>query len=203
MKISIILSFLLLLNMNVYSQNKNQFSIDLLLEYIELKYPNNIFNNFIYIGIKRQELFLINNKEVTVNYKISTSKYGVGNIDDSEKTPLGLHKIYKMYGKNVPICGIFISKKYINKITTIESLPKNTNTDIICSRIITIKGLEEGLNIGDNIDSYLRNIYIHGTNEEGLIGTPSSHGCIRMKNIEIIDLYTKIFPEMLIVILDN
>ena len=66
-----------------------------------------------------------------------------------------------------------------------------------------MEGLEKGLNKGENIDSYERNIYIHGTNEEGLIGKPASHGCIRMKNHDIITLYNQVSPEQLIVILNN
>ena len=66
-----------------------------------------------------------------------------------------------------------------------------------------MEGLEEGLNKGVNIDSYERKIYIHGTNEEGLIGKPASHGCIRMKNKDIIELYKHTKSGQIIVILNN
>ena len=118
-------------------------------------------------------------------------------------TPVGLHEVYEKYGSQVPPGGIFKYREYTGKITEINEGIISTNKDIISSRIITMKGLENGLNKGKNIDSYQRNIYIHGTNEEGLIGTPASHGCIRMKNSDVIPLYTHVKKKMLIVILNN
>ena len=64
-----------------------------------------------------------------------------------------------------------------------------------------LTGLEEGFNRGGKVDSFKRYIYIHGTSEEGRLGTPSSHGCIRMKNKDIIELYDKIKLGTLVLIL--
>ena len=71
----------------------------------------------------------------------------------------------------------------------------------MCSRILWLVGLEEGLNKGEGIDSYNRYIYIHGTSEEGRLGKPASHGCIRMKNKEVIELYERIKIGTLVLIL--
>jgi len=203
MKNFFIICIFLLISNNYLTQNTNDISVDLLIEYLEVKYPDEIFSDFIYIGIKRQKLLLVKDRKLLKYYSISSAKLGVGNIKDSDKTPLGLHKIYKLYGDNVPLGGIFKTKIYTGNIAVIEKDTIVTNLDIMSSRIITMKGLENGLNRGKNIDSYNRNIYIHGTNEEGLIGTAVSHGCIRMNNIDIIDLYSKVKKNMLIVILNN
>lgn len=170
---------------------------------IKNKYPTYDFSNFIYVGIKNQKLILINEGETIKSYAISTSKEGVGNKKNSLKTPLGLHKIKSKYGKDVPIGGVFEHRRYNGKITSINLDSSNTGVDIICTRIIRIEGLEKGLNKGGDVDSYLRKIYIHGTNEEGLIGQEVSHGCIRMKNSDIVDLFDRVKKEMLIVLLDN
>ena len=86
---------------------------------------------------------------------------------------------------------IFRNRKPINKKTEIIKEHKSSDEDIISSRILWLEGLEEGKNKGENIDTYQRYIYIHGTNEEGMLGKKSSHGCIRMGNSDIIDLCSK------------
>ena len=108
-------------------------------------------------------------------YPCSTSRFGPGNAEGSEKTPVGLHRIAEKYGDGEPLGMIF------------SSTP--SGADLITTRILRLEGLQPGLNKGRGIDSYERYIYIHGTPEEGLIGTPASHGCIRMKNDDIAELY--------------
>ena len=78
---------------------------------------------------------------------------------------------------------------------------QKSKTDDITSRILWLDGLEKGLNKGEGIDSFKRYIYIHGTSEEGRLGSPASHGCIRMKNKEVIGLYEKIKIGTLVLIL--
>ena len=185
------------------SSNSEDEMLRFLLEYLEIKYPSYNFDNFIYVGVKRQKIYLIKKSHIFLSYDVSTSAYGAGIINNSNMTPVGLHKIKIKIGDNIPENGIFKYRKYTGKITEIENKPIKTGLDIISSRIITMEGLEEGLNKGKNIDSYDRNIYIHGTNEEGLIGKPASHGCIRMKNHDIITLYEQVNPDQLIVILNN
>ena len=128
------------------------------------------------------------------NLVISTGKKGCGQLLDSEKTPLGIHKICEKYGDNAPKYSIFKYKKFRGKIWDPQS---PTSDDLILSRILVLEGLQKGFNRGKNkeglcVDSYARGIYIHATAEENLIGIPSSHGCIRMKNSEIIEIYDQI-----------
>ena len=75
--------------------------------------------------------------------------------------------------------------------------------DVITTRILRLKGLEKNINLGGNVDSYLRYIYIHGTAHEDQIGREASHGCIRMLNKDIIELFDSCYEKMLVLILDN
>lgn len=129
-------------------------------------------------------------------YNISTSCEGLGSEENSGKTPTGLHRIKEKFGKNAPLGEIFRSRKDTGKKWQGEV----SEEDLILTRILRLEGLEEGLNKGGNVDSYNRYIYFHGTNREDLIGKPSSHGCIRMKNSDIIDLYQRVKEGTLVII---
>jgi len=140
----------------------------------------------IVVSISKQSLHLIKGKKIIRRYPVSTSKYGLGNKDGSNKTPLGMHCISNKIGKNAEIGSIFKSCRNTRKIAKIGA---DSDKDLITTRILRLRGLEKGINKGKGIDSYKRCIYIHGTAEEHLIGKPASHGCIRMKNRDVIELF--------------
>jgi lipoprotein-anchoring transpeptidase ErfK/SrfK len=94
-----------------------------------------------------------------------------------------------------------VGRIFYGEIATIYTDGSKSKTDDVTSRIFWLEGLEKGKNKGDGIDSYKRYINIHGTTEEGLLGKPASHGCIRMKNKEVIDLYKIIEVGTLVLIL--
>lgn len=141
------------------------------------------------IDISQQRLYLKQNDDLIKSYPISSSKYGEGSTENSNMTPLGLHVIKEKIGTDVPINTLFISRINTKRTVNIENSRKKTKDDHITSRILWLDGLEEGKNKGKGVDSYSRYIYIHGTHEEGLIGEKASHGCIRMLNNDVIDLY--------------
>lgn len=141
------------------------------------------------IDISQQRLYLKQNDELIKSYPISSSKYGEGSTENSNMTPLGLHVIKEKIGTDVPINTLFISRINTKRTVNIENSRNKTKDDHITSRILWLDGLEEGKNKGKGVDSYSRYIYIHGTHEEGLIGEKASHGCIRMLNNDVIDLY--------------
>lgn len=172
-------------------------------EFVSIKYSNYIMKEYIYVGVKRQRLYLISDTTIILSFPISTAKNGVGSEKLSEKTPLGLHKIKSMVGENVPINGIILGSSYTGKTATIISEAKSGNTDDVTTRAMRLEGLENKINKGGNKDSYSREIYIHGTPEEGLIGTPVSHGCIRMKNKDVITLFDRVKTGTYVIILNN
>ena len=154
-----------------------------------------------FVSIIEQKMYHIKEGKIIKTYVISSSSYGVGNKAGSNKTPIGLHKVKQKFGEETPINGKMIGRVFYGDIATIYTDNTKSKTDDVCSRILWLVGLEEGLNKGEGIDSYNRYIYIHGTSEEGRLGKPASHGCIRMKNKEVIELYEKVKIGTLVLIL--
>jgi len=155
----------------------------------------------LFISIENQELYYIKNKKVVNTFIISSSKYGTGNKNGSNKTPLGIHKVKEKHGENTPLNGIMVGRIFNGKIAKVYHDTIRSKTDDITTRILWLEGMEDGKNKGIGIDSFKRYIYIHGTSEEGRLGMPASHGCIRMKNKDIIDLYRIIEVGTLVLIL--
>jgi lipoprotein-anchoring transpeptidase ErfK/SrfK len=160
-----------------------------------------VIKEIIFVSIEKQKLYHIKNNEIISEFIISSSAYGIGSEAGSNKTPLGLHKVKQKYGEKTPINGRLVGRVFHGKIATIYTDDSTSKTDDVTSRIFWLEGLEKGKNKGNGIDSYKRYIYIHGTSEEGRLGSPASHGCIRMKNKEVIDLYRLIEVGTLVLIL--
>jgi len=156
--------------------------------------------NHITVNIDQQRLYCMDqNGKKIMDYPVSTSKFGTGNQNGSFKTPLGWHSIAQKIGKDCAINEVFIGRKAIGVLDDLIATHQKLPQDIITSRILWLQGEEEGLNkektakqnLSDSntIDSYRRYIYIHGTSEENKIGQPASHGCVRMCNKDIIELF--------------
>ncbi len=171
-------------------------------EYCNDFYPENRIKELLFVSVKQQRIYLIRHEKMITSYPVSTSKYGLGNIINSKKTPLGLHKIQNKIGKGIPSRGIIKGGVYTGEKADLEHYPVTVEGDFVTTRLLWLKGLEQGINSGGKVDSYTRRIYIHGTPEEGLIGKPSSHGCIRMKNHEIIELFKLVEKGLHVIILD-
>ena len=162
---------------------------DILTEYLSLKYPDKNFEKYLYISVKHQKMYLIDNGKTVKTYPISTAKKGIGSHQNSNKTPPGLHTVKRKIGEKVPLGGILEAREFNGKVAEIITDQRKADGDYVTTRILWLDGEEIGLNKGRNVDSYNRYIYIHGTPEEGYIGQPASHGCIRMKNTDVMELY--------------
>ncbi|MBX7095080.1 MAG: L,D-transpeptidase [Flavobacteriales bacterium] len=191
--------FIFLLPVFSFTGN-NEF--ELIPAYVKENYPQADISQFIYVSVRYQKLYFFSRDEKTEVYDISTSKYGTGSDHNSEKTPLGLHRISEVLGKNAPIGGIIEKKGYVGKEAEIIQEKKSSDKDLITTRAIRLEGMERGINKGGKKDSHLREIYIHGTHEEGLIGSPASHGCVRMRNMDVLQLEKKIKIGMPVIILN-
>ncbi len=177
--------------------------VSFLSEYLSIKYQQHRFNDFLYVAVKQQKMYYIVNNQVVAEYKISTAANGLGSSSGSNKTPSGLHIIREKVGEDVPMGGIIKEKVFTGTISEIELDPVSLGSDMITSRLFHLGGMEPGINKNTPYDSYSRGIMIHGTPEEGLIGQPVSHGCVRMLNHDIIRLYDQINTGTFVVILNN
>lgn len=173
-----------------------------LLEKLSTKYPIKAKLPIAIINIDEQRLYVYLNAELINDYPVSSSRFGVGQVENSYKTPLGIHCIKEKIGANAEIGEVFIGRQRTHNLAIIEDQKLSTNQDCITSRIIWLDGLEKGVNKGNGVDSYTRYIYIHGTHEEGLIGQPASQGCIRMKNKDVISLFDTLEVSSLVVIIE-
>jgi hypothetical protein len=158
-------------------------------EKISQTYPD-APEQFILVDTASQQLFHIEKDKAVRSFTISTSRFGIGSHEGSNQTPLGIHRIVAKIGDGAPPGRIFKNRQD----TGADWQPGLTEENLILTRILRLEGLEDGVNRGPGIDSFERYIYIHGTNQESRIGTPLSHGCICMKNSDIIELFDAV-PE--------
>jgi lipoprotein-anchoring transpeptidase ErfK/SrfK len=134
----------------------------------------------IVVSVPDQTLALVDRGVVTARFPVSTSKFGLGDNPNSYATPLGTMEIASKIGGNARMGAVFKSRKL-----TGEVLPPNAaGRDPIVTRILWLRGLEKS-----NARAYSRNIYIHGTPVEKLVGRPVSYGCIRMRSRDVARLF--------------
>ena len=146
--------------------------------------------NSIKVNVAKQQLSLLDEEgNILRQYPVSTSKYGIGGQQGSEKTPPGLHRIKRKFGGSMPVNEVFIGRVPQGTLEECVQNGVELPDDVIMSRILWLEGMEPGRNRGGYVDSYQRYIYIHGTNHEESIGKPASIGCIRMRNEDVVELY--------------
>lgn len=144
-----------------------------------------------------QKIVLVEHLKETMEFPVSTSAKGLGNKENSYKTPTGLHRVDGLIGHGAPVGTVFVGRKATGRIWD----GFTSDEDLILTRVITLEGCEEGVNKGPGVDTLERYIYIHGTNSEHLVGTPASKGCIRMRNGDIIALFDLCTKGMFVVII--
>lgn len=172
-------------------------------DYISSKYPNEQFIDYLYVGVQRQKLYYFNKGELKNIFIVSTATKGAGNNISSNQTPVGLHFIKEKIGKDEPIGTLFKNKNSTGYTVDINVKNINFSKDEITSRLLSLAGKEQGINKGKKIDTFSRGIYIHGTSDEANLGKAKSHGCIRMKNTDVINLFDLVVEGTLVVLIDN
>ncbi len=140
-------------------------------------------HHLIEISVPDQKMALYRDGVKIREYPVSTSKFGVGDSLSSNQTPLGALRVAKKIGDGAPAGTVYKSRKPTGEILS----PDAPGRDPIVSRILWLKGQE-----ASNANAYKRYIYIHGTTEERLIGTPASYGCVRMRSADVIDLFDQV-----------
>lgn len=153
---------------------------------------------WLYVSIHDQKLYVYRGCFLERFYTISTSAYGVNNIENSWGTPLGLHLITDKIGKDVPFGSVFIGRKDTGKV--FEEYVDWKTKGYVTTRIFRLKGLEPGRNLGGRVDTYARYVYIHGVPNEAKIGSPQTKGCIGMRNADVIELFERVPEKSLVLI---
>ncbi|EDM47570.1 ErfK/YbiS/YcfS/YnhG [Marinobacter algicola DG893] len=127
-------------------------------------------------------------------YPVSTALNGPGERQSSGCTPTGRHYVRAMVGGGLPLNTVFIARRPTGEVYSERLAHQFPERDWILSRIIWLCGLELGKNRGSGVDSFRRFIYIHGTPDTEPMGVPRSHGCIRMRNTDVAELYDRVWP---------
>ena len=158
------------------------------------------FEKHIDINISKQILTLLEDSNVLSSYAISTAKNGVGQQNGSECTPLGNHVVDSKIGENAEENSVFVGRAETGEIFSEELQKSNPERDWILTRILWLSGLEDGKNRGGEVDTKSRYIYIHGCPDSDSFSKPSSHGCVKMRNKDIIELFKNIDAGTLVFI---
>ncbi len=146
------------------------------------------------INIPHQTLTLCVSGVSWLCYRVSTALNGPGERENSGCTPRGRHIIRAAIGKNQPVNSVFIGRRATGEIFSESLAELYPQRDWILSRILWLSGCELDVNRLSNVDTMRRYIYIHGTPDTEPMGLALSHGCIRMKNHDIIDLFDRVHP---------
>ncbi len=148
------------------------------------------------ISISGQLLTFYENGGRLKLYPVSTAKNGAGQRRGSECTPLGWHAVRAKIGLGCPVNTVFKGRRPTGEIYSAELARQFPDRDWILTRILWLGGLEPGFNRYGEVDTCWRFIYIHGAPDNYFTGEPASHGCIRMKNYDLIDLFDRVKPGM-------
>lgn len=150
------------------------------------------------IELDRQLLSLYQGHELLASYPVSTSKDGPGEEMGSGRTPRGMHRIMIKIGSGLPEGSVFVGRRATGEIYTRELAAGDPERDWILTRILWLTGLEPGRNRGGNVDTLRRFIYIHGCPDSEPMGMPASHGCIRMRNCDLLELFELVDRDTLV-----
>jgi lipoprotein-anchoring transpeptidase ErfK/SrfK len=143
----------------------------------------------ILVDLSRQTLHLLDDDRVMRRYPVSTARSGPGEQRDSGCTPRGLHRIRVRIGQGCPEGTVFVGRRPTGEVYGPGLADRYPERDWILTRILWLTGLESGRNRGGSVDTLRRYIYIHGCPDSEPMGEPCSHGCIRMRSSDLMELF--------------
>lgn len=136
------------------------------------------------VDVGAQTLRVTRGRKVLAEFPVSTSKFGLGSEEGSHRTPTGRFVVREKIGAGEPPWTIFRSR-----VSTGLRAEAGGQEDHVLTRILTLDGIDP-----DNANTLARYVYIHGTNQEHLVGTPASHGCVRLRNADMVALHDIVEP---------
>lgn len=144
---------------------------------------------FLDVSLPLQRLSVYDGPTLLAEYVVSTAANGAGELMGSERTPRGWHLVRAKIGEGLAVNTVFVGRRPTGEFYTHELAAREPERDWILTRILWLSGLEPGRNRLGNVDSFRRFIYIHGCPDDAPMGVPASHGCIRMRNRDMLDLF--------------
>jgi lipoprotein-anchoring transpeptidase ErfK/SrfK len=141
------------------------------------------------VSLAAQTLCLLEEDTTRARYPVSTALRGAGEQKGSERTPRGLHVVRAKIGAGLPLNSVLVARRPTGEVWTPALGAQHRSRDWILTRILWVSGVERGVNRLGSVDSMHRFIYIHGTPDTEPMGAPRSHGCIRMRNEDILALF--------------
>lgn len=145
------------------------------------------------VDVKTQTLCLKDDSgRVVMQTRISTGRKGVGEVNGSEQTPRGWHKIRAKIGAGEPANTVFVARRPTGEVYVPEMRVTYPDRDWILTRILWLSGLEPGKNRLGKVDTMRRFIYIHGCPDDDPMGVPGSRGCVKMRNSDLIELFERV-----------
>lgn len=145
------------------------------------------------VSVAHQTLTLLDDHGAVIKrYVVSTAAKGVGEVMGSYQTPRGRHRIRARIGDGLPLGAVLRGRRPTGEVCTPELMAAQPGKDWILTRILWLCGEESGFNRGGQVDTMRRYVYIHGTPDGTEIGVPGSHGCVRMRNTDMVDLFGRV-----------
>jgi|SRR6056297_724034 len=141
------------------------------------------------IDLVAQQLLLLRRGQPAGSWPVSTAARGAGEREGSQQTPRGRHVVRARIGAGLPPGAVLVGRRPTGETWSPELARAHPERDWILSRILWLSGLERGRNRLGEVDTMRRYIYIHGTPDDQPMGVPGSHGCIRMRNEDVIELF--------------
>jgi lipoprotein-anchoring transpeptidase ErfK/SrfK len=144
------------------------------------------------VDVPTQRLRLTDEGRVVMDVAISTARNGPGEVRGSEQTPRGWHTVRAKVGGGCAPNTVFVGRRPTGETYCPELRATHPQRDWILTRILWLSGLEPGRNRLGQVDTMRRYIYIHGCPDEDPMGVPGSHGCVKMRNDDIIELFERV-----------
>lgn len=165
--------------------------------------PSPELSRHLRVSLPGQRLDWVEAGHVVASYAVSTARNGPGEMRGSECTPRGWHRVRAKIGTGMPEHTVFVGRRWTGEIYTPELAIAYPGRDWILTRILWLGGLEPGFNRYRDVDTTWRYIYIHGSPDHDVTGDPQSHGCIRMRSSDILDLFDRVESGMPVLIAES
>ncbi|MEW6462907.1 L,D-transpeptidase [Ectopseudomonas khazarica] len=148
--------------------------------------------DLLHISLADQTLYGLGAGQLLLRLPVSTALNGPGERNGSGCTPRGLHQVRAKIGAGLPLAAVLRGRRWTGEVWSAQLHQQFPDRDWILTRILWLSGLEPGRNRLGEVDSFRRYIYLHGTPDTEPMGTPLSHGCVRLRNTDMLALFERV-----------